>query len=71
MPVFRPCLRALSPDASSAICHGESVGGIQETVLTGPPSWSTVIKSLGWLPSAAACWSLLVIARSCAAEAKL
>ena len=39
--------------------------------MTNPPSWSTAIRSLRWSPSAAARCSLVVIARSPAAEPKL
>jgi hypothetical protein len=70
-PVLRPCLRAISLEPSSPICGGENVGGIQGIVLTAPPSWSTAMRSRCCPPRAAARWSLLVIERSWAAEAKL
>src|SRR4051794_41932449 len=45
-------------------------GGIQEIVLTGPPSWSTPTRSGGRPPPAAACCSRLGTDRRLAAEAK-
>jgi hypothetical protein len=51
-PVFRPWVRAVSLEP---ICGGERVGGIQETVFTWPPSWSTAMRSGGCPPCAAAC----------------
>jgi hypothetical protein len=47
VPVFRPWRRAVSLEPRSPICGGESVGGIQETVFTWPPSWSTAMRSGG------------------------
>jgi hypothetical protein len=49
---------------------GEIVGGIHEIVLTGPPSWSTAIRSGGCPPFAAARCSLPAIVRRLAAEVK-
>src|SRR3954451_22354557 len=70
-PVFRPWPSAVSLEPRSPICGGESVGGIQETVFTWPPSWSTAMRSGGWPPSAAARWSWFAMVRSCEAEGKV
>src|ERR671932_1518679 len=43
-PVRRPWRRALYLESSSPSRDGEIVGGIQEIVFTGPPSWSTAMR---------------------------
>ncbi len=53
-PVSRPWCSASDAEPSAPICAGDIVGGAHGTCFTGPPSWSTAIRSGGRPAPAAA-----------------